>query len=126
MVDLPATARGRLQLLVADGTTLAQQERQQSGQRLQATDLNQLIDAVNTARRNNRLYVQLLRPDAGAVVNGRRLRSLPPSVLTVLGSDRSGGGLTPLRNAIVREWSIPLDHVVSGSRVLTIDLGHTP
>jgi hypothetical protein len=126
LVDLPATARGRLQLLVADGTTLARQERQQSGQRIQATDLNQLIDAVNTARRNNRLYVQLLRPDAGAVVNGRRLTSLPPSVLTVLGSDRSGGGLTPLRNAVVREWSIPLDHVVSGSRVLTIDLGNKP
>ena len=97
MVDLPATARGRLQLLVADGTTLAQQEREQSGQRLQATDLNQLIDALNKTRRNNRLYVQLLRPDAGAVVNGRRLASLPPSVLSVLGADPSSGSFTPLR-----------------------------
>ena len=123
MVDVPASARGRLQLLVADGTTLAQQERQQSGQGLEATDLNQLIDALSTARRNNRLYVQLLRADAGAVVNGRRLASLPPSVLNVLGADQSGVGVTPLRNATVREWSIPLDHVVSGSRVLTIDLG---
>ena len=123
MVDLPATARGRLQLLVADGTTLAQQERQQSGQSLRATDLNQLIDALNTARRNHRLYVQLLRPDAGAVVKGRRLTALPPSVLDVLGTNRSGGGFTTLRNATVREWSIPLDHVVSGSRTLTIDLG---
>ena len=123
MVDLPATARGRLQILVADGMTLARRERQESGQGLQATDLNQVIDALNTARRNNRLYVQLLRPDAGAVVNGRRLASLPQSVLDVLSADRSSGSFTPLRNAIVREWSIPLDHVVSGSRVLTIDLG---
>ena len=61
--------------------------------------------------------------NAGAVVNGRRLASLPPSVLNVLGADQSGVGVTPLRNATVREWSIPLDHVVSGSRVLTIDLG---
>ena len=124
MVGLPVTARGRLQLLVADGATLARQERQQSGQRLEATDLNQVIDAVNRARRNDRLYVQLLRPDAGAVVNGRRLAALPPSVLSVLGTDRSSGSFTPLRNATVREWSIPLDHVVSGSRVLTIDLGN--
>ena len=122
MVDLPASARGRVQLLVADGTTLAELERERSGQGLQATDLNQLIDGLNDARRNDRLYVQLLRPDAGAVVNGRRLASLPPSVLQVLGTDRSGGGLTPLRNAAVREWSIPLGHVVSGSRTLTIDL----
>ena len=123
MVHVPASARGRLQLLVADGTTLARQERQQSGHGLEATDLNQLIDALNTARRNSRLYVQLLRPDAGAVVNGRRLASLPPSVLNVLGADQSDGSVTPLRNATVREWSLPLDHVVSGSRVLTIDLG---
>jgi hypothetical protein len=123
MVGLPATARGRLQLLVADGATLARQERQRSGQRLEPTDLNQVIDAVNTARRNDRLYVQLLRPDAGAVVNGRGLAALPPSVLSVLGTDRSSGSFTPLRNATVREWSISLDHVVSGSRTLTIDLG---
>ena len=122
MVDLPAGADGRLQLRVADGATLAELERAQSGQGLQPTDLNHLIDSLNDARRNNRLYVQLLRPDAGAVVKGRPLESLPPSVLEVLGAGRSGGGFTPLRNASVREWSIPLDHVVSGSRTLTIDL----
>ncbi len=123
MVDIPASARGRLQLLVSDGATLAQLERQQSGQGIQATSLNQLIEALNDARRNNRLYVQLVRQDAGAVVNGRRMASLPPSVLSVLGADRSAGGLTPLRNAALREWSLQLDHVVSGSRSLTVDLG---
>ena len=122
MVDLPDNARGRLQVMVADGTTLAQQERQESGRDLQATDLNQLIEAMNSARRNNRLYVQLRRQDAGAVMGGRRMASLPPSVLDVLGADRSGRGFTPLRNAVVGEWSVPLDHVISGSRVLTIDL----
>ena len=126
MVDLPATARGSLQLLVADGATLARRERQESGQGLQATDLNQVIDAVNTARRNDRLYVQLLRPDAGAVVGGRRLPSLPQSVLAVLGADRSSGNFAPLRNATVQEWSLPLGHLVSGLRVLTIDLGNKP
>ena len=78
-----------------------------------------LLDVKNTSQL---VFVE----GAGAVVNGQRLTALPPSVLTVLGSDQSGGGLTPLRNAIVREWSIPLDHVVSGSRVLTIDLGNKP
>ena len=78
-------------VLVADGTTLAQQERQESGRDLQATDLGQLIEAMNTARRNNRLYVQLRRQDAGAVMSGRRMASLPPSVLDVLGADLSEG-----------------------------------
>jgi hypothetical protein len=123
MVDFPASARGRFQIRVTDGATLAQQERQESGQALQATSLNQLIDALNVARRNDRVYVQLVRADRGAVVNGRRMASLPPSVLGVLGSDQSGGRVTPMRNAALREWSIPLEHVVSGSRILTVDLG---
>jgi hypothetical protein len=122
MIDLPDNARGRLQVMVSDGTTLAQQERQESGRDLQATDLGQLIEAMNSARRNNRLYVQLRRQDAGAVMSGRRMAALPPSVLDVLGADKSGRGFTPLRNAVVGEWSVPLDYVVSGSRVLTIDL----
>lgn len=122
MIDLPDNARGRLQVMVSDGTTLAQQERQESGRDLQATDLGQLIEAMNSARRNNRLYVQLRRQDAGAVMSGRRMAALPPSVLDVLGADKSGRGFTPLRNAVVGEWSVPLDYVISGSRVLTIDL----
>ena len=123
MIDLPPAARGRLEVLVADGATLAQQERQQAGPAARPANLDQLIDALNTARRNDRFYVQLRRRDAGAVVNGRRLPALPSSVLDVLSADRYGRGLTRLSTAAVREWEVPLDRVVSGSRVLTLDLG---
>ena len=40
-----------------------------------------MIRALNKGRRNNTLYVKLLGSDAGAVVNGELLSSLPPSVL---------------------------------------------
>ena len=123
MVDLPSASRGPLQVLVADGATLALQERQQAGQAARPTNLRHLIDALNTARRNDRFYVQLRRRDAGAVVNGRRQPSLPPSVLEVLGGDRYGGGLARMSIAAVREWEVPVDHVVSGARVLNLDLG---
>ena len=122
-VDLPSSARGRLQVLVADGATLAQQERRQAGRAARPANLAHLLDALNTARRNDRFYVQLRRGAAGAVVNGRRLPALPASVLDVLGADRYGRGLTRLSTAAVREWEVPLDHVVSGARVLTLDLG---
>ncbi|MEE2792652.1 MAG: SpoIVB peptidase S55 domain-containing protein [Acidobacteriota bacterium] len=122
MIDLPPSSTGRLQLLVADGVTLAQQERQQAGRAATATNLSQLVDAINDARRNNHLYIQLLRTDAGAVVNGHRLPSLPPSVLGVLSDDQRAGSFAPLRTAILREWNLSFDHVVSGSRRLMIDL----
>ncbi len=120
MVDLPAVARGTWQIVVADGATLAQQERQQGGQEATASDLPQLINALNGARRNNQLYVQLRRTDAGAVVNGRRQPSLPPSVLDILGAESQGVGR--LTTAAMREWNIPLAHVVTGARVLTLDM----
>ena len=122
MINLPTSTTGRLQLLVSDGATLAQRERQQTRQAATAANVLQLIDALNDARRNNRLYIQLLRADAGAVVNGQRLPSLPASVLGVLSADQRPGVFTPLRTAVLREWSIPFDHVISGSRRLSIDL----
>ena len=123
MVDLPSSARGRIRLLVADGATLALEERRQAGLAARPTSLRHLIDALNTARRNDRFYVQLRRGDAGAVVNGRRLPSLPRSVLDVLGADRAGAGLARMNSAALREWEVPLDRVVSGARVLDLDLG---
>ena len=123
MVDLPSAARGRVRLLVADGATLAREERQQAGLAARPTSLRHLIDALNTARRNDRFYVQLRRADAGAVVNGRRLPSLPRSVLDVLGADRPAAGLARMSSAALREWEVPLDRVVSGARVLDLDLG---
>ena len=60
----------------------AEQREARSPQQLRSVD--QLIRALNKARRNNTLYVKLLGSDAGAVVNGELLSSLPPSVLAVL------------------------------------------
>ena len=122
-VPIPSTARGRLEIRVSDGAALSQRERQQAGEGLRPTDLPQLITAMNEARSNSRLYVQLVRRDAGAVVNGRRLAALPGSVLDVLDGDQRGGHVSRLNDAVLREWSFPLDHVVSGSRTLTLDLG---
>jgi hypothetical protein len=48
--------------------------------------------------------------------------ALPGSVLAVLDGNRSSGGLGRLRNATLGEWEILTDHVVSGSRMLTVDV----
>ena len=61
-----------------------------------------MIKSLNKARRNNTLYVKLLGTDAGAVVNGEVLSSLPPSVLAVLEADRNGGNFNPVRSATHR------------------------
>jgi hypothetical protein len=77
---------------------------------------------LNTLRKNNRLYVRLLAADAGAVISGEPLSSLPPSVLGVFEADRSTGDFVPLRSATLGEWNLPTEYAVNGSRTLTINV----
>lgn len=123
MMDIPQTTSDRLELVVADGMTLAQQERLQTRQSSRPANSQQLIAALNDARRNSHVYIQLSRIDTGAVVNGQRLPSLPPSMLGVLGNAQRAGTFSPLDRVKLREWSLSLDDfVVSGSRRLNIEL----
>jgi hypothetical protein len=121
-VEIPSNASGSLSVLVSDGSRLAQFEQREIRQVIQPRGVNQMIRALNRARKNNRLYVRLLSPDAGALINGEYLSSLPPSVLEVIEGDRNSSDFTPLRNATLGEWELPTDYAVNGSRLLTIDV----
>jgi hypothetical protein len=120
-INIPANASGTLSVLVSDGSRLGQAEQRES-RSTQPRSVDQVIKSLNKARRNNTLYVKLLGSDAGAVINGEPLSSLPPSILGVLESDRNGGTFNPLHNATLGEWELPTDHAVSGSRTLTITI----
>jgi SpoIVB peptidase S55 len=118
-IEIPSTARGSLQVVVSDGQRLGLAE-QREARVTQPRTVEQLVRTLNKGRRNNTLYVKLLSGDAGAVVNGELLSSLPPSVLAVLEADRSGGNFNPLYSATLGEWEIPTAHAVSGVRTLTL------
>jgi hypothetical protein len=121
-LEIPAAASGSLSVMVSDGARLAQWERREVRQPTEPRSVPQLMRALNTVRKNNRLYVRLLANDAGAVVRGEPLSSLPPSVLGVLEADRSTGDFIPLRNATLGEWNLPTEYAVVGSRILTINI----
>jgi hypothetical protein len=121
-IAIPANASGTLSLLVSDGARLAQTEQRDTRSPNQLRSVDQVIRSLNRGRRNDILYVKLLGSDAGAVVNGELLSSLPPSVLGVLEGDRSGGTFNPLQSATMGEWELATDHQVSGSRTLTINV----
>jgi SpoIVB peptidase S55 len=121
-VDIPSNASGSLQVMVSDGSRLAQWERREVRQPTEPRSVPQMIRALNTARKNNRLYVRLLASDAGAVISGEPLSALPPSVLGVLEADRSNGDFVPLRTATLGQWDLPAEYAVAGVRTLTINL----
>ncbi len=119
-IAIPATANGPLSILITDGTRLAQAEQREARLPQQFRSVSQVIRTLNKGRRNNALYVKLLGSNAGAVVSGESLSSLPPSVLGVLEADRNGGTFNPLSTATLGEWELPTDQAVSGSRTLSV------
>jgi len=112
---------GRYTLLVADGPAVASLEQRELGRPFVPRDLRQMVRAINGLRRNNRLYVRLLRSEPGALVAGEFLPSLPPSVMAVLGANE-GGDVTRLRTSALWDFELATDYAVSGVRQLPLEV----
>ena len=121
-MQIPTHVRGRLTVVVADGQRLAQAEQREARISPQTGTVTQLVRDWNRGRRNNSLYVRLVNSEAGAIVSGERLPSLPPSVLAVFRSNVSGESIDPLNTATLGEWEIETGHVVLGTRTLTLSV----
>lgn len=123
-VTVPSHIRsGSLRLMVADAETLSSVERREARQAFVPKDMDQLIRAINSLRKNNRLYVRLSRSDSsGAIVAGEYLTSLPPSVMNVLEADDSSSGFTPLGTSTFWEHEVVTDYSVSGARILSLEV----
>ncbi len=120
-LEIPANAAGRLEVQVSDALQARLREMQTQSQPV-PDSVEQMIGTLNRTWRNNRLYVTLTSAQPGAVVRGAAMPSLPPSVLAVLESDRSGSGLRRLRRATLGTWEIQTDYAISGSRTLSVDV----
>ena len=121
-VAIPANApAGTYSLLVADGSTITNVEQREARQQFIPRDLDQLVRAINGLRRNNRIYVRLIRHDEGAIVSGEYMQSLPPSVLAVLGNGDQGR-VQSVRMATLWDADVTTDYAFSGSRLLTLAL----
>jgi hypothetical protein len=113
-------ALGQLLVFVGDGNAL------QEGSAAKAfvpQDLSQLVRAINTVKKSDRLYVKLFRITAGAVIGTSELPNLPPSVVATLNSDRTSGGYTPTVLSPVFEMELPpAEFVISGQQLIAIDI----
>jgi hypothetical protein len=119
-VTMPTGTTGPLTLLVSDAATLTALEQHEVDPARPNTFADTLAQ-LNSARRNNRLYVRLLTSSAGSVIDGRALPTLPSSIQSVLEADKSVS-TTPLSRAVVGAWERRFDRVVKGSREIPVTL----
>lgn len=120
-VQIPADVPlGPLVLFVGDGGALQQAS---AAQNFVPKDLSQLVNAINRIKKNDRLYVKLLRPTPGAVIGTDEMPNLPPSMVATLNSDRSSGGFTPMTLSPIDEKELPpADFVISGQQSIGINV----
>ena len=118
-VQIPADApSGQLMIMVGDGATLQESS---SAKSFVPRELGQLVDAINKTKKNDRLYLRLLRPAPGVVIGSNELPNLPPSVVATLNNERTSGGYTPLMLSPVYERELaPAEFVISGQQVIAV------
>jgi SpoIVB peptidase S55 len=123
-LQIPADAPiGPLVIMVGDGASINQTEARQPAGDFTPKDLSQLVRSMNKMKRNNRLYVKILRAGAGAIVNNEEMPTLPPSVLATLGSQRTSGGYTPLSVATLSEQELaPSRFLISGQQTIVVNV----
>ncbi len=123
-VKVPENASpGALSMLVADGASLMSLDEKEEGENLIPRDLTQLIKFINNLRKNDRLYVRFFRQEPGAVVKGEGLPGLPPSILTILKSERRAGAINPIHTSTLMEYELPTtDYMVTGAKTLKLTI----
>ena len=118
-VQIPSDApSGQLMIMIGDGATLQEAS---ASRTFVPRDLGQLVVAINKTKKNDRLYLRLLRPAAGVVIGSSELPNLPPSVVATLNNDRSSGGYTPTQLSQVYERELsPAEFVITGQQVISV------
>jgi len=117
-----STSKGPLRILVSDGDTLDHFRRGSPllGHKL---DLAATIAFLNKEHVNNRVYVSLLEADPEATVADKVMPTLPLSIMNVMDGMRGTQDMQVSSESSVNEAATaPLDYVVAGAQVLTINI----
>jgi len=122
-IRIPTTAsKGPLRILVSDGDTLDRMRRAAPSM-TRGLGLAPTIALLNKERSNDRVYVSLFDSDPEAMVADKIMPTLPLSVMNVMDNMRGTQDMVVLGESSVSEASTePLDYVVSGAQMLTINI----
>jgi hypothetical protein len=117
-IPLQATRGSTLRVQVSDSDTLNRIPNQLAAQGRLAS-LEQLITMLNRTRRNDRVYVELLKPAPTLILEDKELPGAPLSQLNVLNQTLPADSAL-LRETALGEWSLPLDEAVAGTASVII------
>lgn len=114
---------GPLKIVVADGMSLTREDAETGVGEFIPESLQQLIKAINNLKKNDRLYIRLVREQAGAIISGERMPDLPPSLLALYGSRKTSGELKSMGEVIYVEHELPAtEFVLNGRQEISVNV----
>jgi hypothetical protein len=122
-VEIPDNVDDRtLTLLVGSGTAINQMQTRFSLANLVPRDLDQLLEAINKLRRNNRIYALLMAPQRSFVIQGDEYPSPPPSLVqTFLADPAVAGSVTISGMSVVGDFETkPVPVNIRGQKMLML------
>jgi hypothetical protein len=121
-VKIPtSTPKGTLRILISDGETLDKLHRV-SPSMSRRLDLGSTIALLNKEHSNSQVYVSLLEANPQAMVDDKVMPTLPLSVINVMEGLRGSQDMVLTGESAVDEASTPVDYVVSGSQIITLNI----
>ena len=117
-----STPKGTLRILVSDGDSLDRMRHAGAVQLARKQDIASTIASLNKEHVNSRLYVSLLEANPEAMVEDKIMPTLPLSVMNVMDGMRGTQDMVVTGESSVNEASTPLDYVVSGAQIITVNV----
>lgn len=122
-VKIPDGIRAkRVNIYAGSGATLTQLEARTSPQKFRPKNFKHLLELINNRRKNNYVFFQLRLPDKGIQLEGKEFPGLPPSILSVMKSQKSVGSMNALRDRVLLEEKIQTDYAVTGGKSIWLKI----
>ncbi|MFQ5823183.1 MAG: SpoIVB peptidase S55 domain-containing protein [bacterium] len=108
----------RIAIFTGSGSALTRVEFRNAPQKFSPKNFHQLVELLKKRRKNNFLFFQIRHSNKGVLIEGEELPSLPPSIRTVMNSQKTSGNVLSLRDRILIEDSVQVNYSISGGRTV--------
>ena len=121
-VAIPASVTDKmLQLVVGGGSNINAMELRFSALGGTPHDSQQLVEALNRMRRNNRVYALLMTPQRSFAMQGSNYPSPPPSLLQTLMADPAASNMILSGTSLVGDFETkPTPYAIHGQKTLLL------
>lgn len=120
-VKVPANiTSNRIIITVGSAQYMTMWDRRFAPAKFRPQNFDELVDILNNTKKNNVLYIQLKALEKGAIIGGKELPNLPPTILNILTEKKTKGDFNNLREFVLKEFEVPMEYGIYGGKSIQL------